>query len=382
MDNVVLKGMAWNHLRGMGPALATAEAFRCEHPEVCIDWDTRPLGDFEAYPIERLSENYDLILFDHPFTGDAAMGTWLLPLDEWMAPGPLGEIQHQAMGRTFESYTLRGHQWGLPIDTASQVMAWAGTTPGDAKEAWMELWSWTQAEQPSKPQGLLLPGDPVHAYSLFLAIGHRIGGDLFWQESGIDGAIGREAWERLLRLWSASDELCGTWDPPTLLHHVGTTGQGFIPWVFGYVNYARLGYAKEPVRFQGLPEDFHDGGVGSVLGGVGIGVSARSSHRAEAVAYAAFLARPDIQSTVVLRAGGQPATQGVWNDPGGSPFFRNTAVTVARAWVRPTLPGYPRFQKLAAQLVRQGIDDRRGAAALVAELNRLYVNVVKEVEDE
>ncbi len=374
----MLRAMGWNHPRGMGPAWAAAETYHLLNPDVVVLWDTRPLGDFEAFPISQLAKAYDVILFDHPFTGDAADGRWLLPLDEWMEGSQLDAVRHNAIGRTFASYWWNGHQWGLPVDAAAQVMAAGAEDAGDLDVRWHLLWRWASSGRSEPPTGLAVPDHPVHALMLFLALCHRLAGDGFWSRSGIDPVVGETAWAALARLWALSSRHEGSLDPIALMQSLGDSGRGFAPWVFGYVQYARTGCAKTAVTFRGLAPDPDGGGIGSVLGGVGIGVSAFSSSRAAAVRFAAYLASPSVQQGLVLRTGGQPAARAAWIGAASPAFFRDTRITVEAAFVRPRCPGYPAFQAAAAQAVRQGLDEVISPRAMLTALNRLYRKHTKE----
>jgi multiple sugar transport system substrate-binding protein len=100
-----------------------------------------------------------------------------------------------------------------------------------------------------------------------------------------------------------------------------------------------------------------DGVPRGTLGGAGLAVSARSRAVGEAVGYAAFVARPDIQRTIYFRAGGQPGHRSAWNDPavnaaaGG--FFRDTLAAVDAALLRPRHDGFLAFQEAAGDLVHR-----------------------------
>ena len=64
-----LRGMAWDHPRGYDPMVATARAYEESNPGTQISWDKRSLQAFADFPIERLAEEYDLIVIDHPHVG-------------------------------------------------------------------------------------------------------------------------------------------------------------------------------------------------------------------------------------------------------------------------------------------------------------------------
>ncbi|MDF3042849.1 MAG: transporter substrate-binding protein, partial [Thermomicrobiales bacterium] len=77
---IELRGISWDHPRGHDPMVATAVSYAAAHPDVCVIWDTRSLKDFGDFPIERLTDTYDLLVIDHPFVGFAAATSCLRPL--------------------------------------------------------------------------------------------------------------------------------------------------------------------------------------------------------------------------------------------------------------------------------------------------------------
>ncbi|TFH46714.1 MAG: carbohydrate ABC transporter substrate-binding protein, partial [Lysobacterales bacterium] len=66
-----LRGMAWDHPRAVNP-LEAISAEWSQQSGFDIEWDARPLKDFEDQPLEELATRYDLILMDYPFVGFAA----------------------------------------------------------------------------------------------------------------------------------------------------------------------------------------------------------------------------------------------------------------------------------------------------------------------
>jgi multiple sugar transport system substrate-binding protein len=77
-----LRLVSWGHRRATAPLRAAVESFRLNKPDVEIAVDDRSLRDFEHQGIAGVAEQYDLIVFDHPFCGDIAKGRLFLPLEE------------------------------------------------------------------------------------------------------------------------------------------------------------------------------------------------------------------------------------------------------------------------------------------------------------
>ena len=118
------------------------------------------------------------------------------------------------------------------------------------------------------------------------------------------------------------------------------------------------------------------GPAGAVLGGAGLGVSARTAHPAEACAYAAFVASARVQRTTYVGAGGQPGHRGAWLDPdadalaGG--FFSATLATMDASYLRPRYRGYIAFQDRAAALIYRHLNERGNVDATLDGLDALY----------
>ena len=84
MSDTILKGITWGHSRGITPLLAAAQRWSELHPGVTITWDKRSLQQFADHPIEKLTEQYDLLIIDHPWVGRAASLQCVLPLDNYL----------------------------------------------------------------------------------------------------------------------------------------------------------------------------------------------------------------------------------------------------------------------------------------------------------
>src|SRR4030095_10512952 len=84
MAAVILNGITWGHSRGITPLLAASQRYAELHPGVEIHWKKRTLQEFADFPIEKLAEEYDLLIIDHPWVGCAAETKTVLPLNEYL----------------------------------------------------------------------------------------------------------------------------------------------------------------------------------------------------------------------------------------------------------------------------------------------------------
>jgi multiple sugar transport system substrate-binding protein len=145
--------------------------------------------------------------------------------------------------------------------------------------------------------------------------------------------------------------------------------------MFGYSSYARRGFRPNLMRFGNAPAG-PSGVRGTVLGGVGLALSARCPNREIAADLARHIASRDVQRGLYASSGGQPGHAAAWesaevNAPTGQ-FFAATRPTIDDAFVRPRVSGHRRFQPLAGALIHKFIGTREGSAdACLQEYERL-----------
>jgi multiple sugar transport system substrate-binding protein len=143
------------------------------------------------------------------------------------------------------------------------------------------------------------------------------------------------------------------------------------------VNYAIDGFRKNVLTFVDIPEAGIIGPAGSALGGTGIAVSAFSKAKDAAVDFAYWISSAEIQKTLYASSGGQPGHAAAWEDEvvnsATGDFYANTRPTLEAAWGRPRHDGYMVFQHAASERINAGLKGRESGAAVVADLNAMYV---------
>jgi len=373
----LLRGITWDHPRGYQPLEATARRFAELHPGVGIAWDRRPLRAFEEASLGRLAADYDLIVLDHPFVGEAARHQLLLPLDTRLPAGFLADQAANAVGASHASYAAGGHQWALAIDAAAPVAFWRddlltplGLAPPRTWEELLALARRGHVELPAAPVNCLM-----NFYALCLALGEEPFGT---PDRVVSAEVGRAALARLRELLGLCDG--GVWERNPIASHelvaaAANTRLAYCPLAYGYSNYARAGGAGVRLTF-GEPPTFAGAPLRTVLGGAGLAVSARRPRAARALAYARFVASPVIQRTLYAAAGGQPGHRGAWLDPANNRFtadyFARTLPVLDRAWVRPRHDGAAAFQERAGPLVHAALRGALPDAAALARLDALH----------
>jgi multiple sugar transport system substrate-binding protein len=227
------------------------------------------------------------------------------------------------------------------------------------------------------PGRVAIPLNPNHAYCAFLSIGSSMVGPQFWPAHGrFDRQAGCDALSCLRHLASHLHPTSEHDDPIAISDRMSRTDEiVYVPLMFGYSSYARSGFRPHRLRFADAPRGAC-GMRGSVLGGVGIAVSARSSHFSEAADLARTIAAAEIQSGLYADAGGQPGHAAAWNcasvNAQTGDFFRLTRSTMEHAFVRPRVPGHRRFQPLAGEAIHRFLWRRDvSAETCMQELERL-----------
>jgi multiple sugar transport system substrate-binding protein len=356
-----LRGMAWDHPRARHP-LEAISAEWTKTTGVRVQWDARPLKDFEDQPLAELAATYDLVLLDYPFTGAAATSGLIVSVDDWVDAAYLADQAEHAVGPSYDSYTWNGKQWALAIDAAAQVSAVRpDLLDANGLEQVPDRWDAVAElarELCDAPARIALPLNPNHAYCAFVSVGVASMGSSFWPRGGhVDRATAREALEFLKALAGSLHPLSREADPIAISDRMADSDEIlFVPLMFGYSNYSRAGFLRRQLRFGNAPRGA-SGHIGSVLGGVGIALSARSRQPKAAAELARLLASAEMQSGLYVRSGGQPGHGAAWDSDDANRlvdnFFFATRATMDQAFLRPRVSGHRLLQQEAGLLIHR-----------------------------
>jgi len=350
------RGLTWDHPRGYRALEAAAETV-APGQGLSLTWDRHSLEDFEQHPIADLAARYDLIVLDHPHVGEAVTHDCLVPMEEVMGDATVAALAAAAIGPSLASYRYARRHWALPLDAASQVMAYAPgrvETPPATWAAVLELAART-------PVALSLSGP--HAALTFQSIAASLGrpGGAF-----VDPAIGREAYDLMAALTREATRARIDQNPIALLQALANGEDlALVPLVYGYVNYARQG-----VAFADAPRGAS--GIGSMLGGTGIAISRRCTVTEPLRDHLRWLMSEGAQRGFIPAHEGQPALRSAWTDPavdaawGG--FYAATRATLEAASLRPRHHGAIAFQTEISVRLRQGLLNREPAAPVLADI--------------
>lgn len=364
----VLRGITWEHARGHGSVVASAEAYRAVRADIEIRWDQRSLQSFADQPLERLVEEYDLLVIDHPHIPLAAEHGLFAPLDGVGFDDELSTLATQSVGRSHESYRHLDHQWGLATDAAAQVAAYRPDLLAEPPRDW-------EAVIDLAEQGRVLwPHKPVDAFSSLVTVASGNGEEpmrtpgRFLSEDAL-----LEAMETLQRLAGLVPAENAGWNP---IQTADALAEGdtyaYAPLLFGYTNYSRAGFRAHRLRYTDIPRS-RAGVAGSLLGGAGIAVSASGQHRDEAIAHAFWLASAAVQEGVYYDGGGQPGNAVAWEsdrtNADSLDFFRGTKATLEGAYLRPRHVRYIDLQNALSEHVTQALVGQMSLPDLRARLD-------------
>lgn len=368
-----LRGMTWDHPRGVLPLEACARVWR-ERTGVEIVWDRRSLQDFESFPVMELAQSFDLIVVDHPHVGRVTAEGCLEPLDVAGREAEREAMARGSVGPSYPSYCWEGRQWAFPIDAAAQVQV----RRPDRLEA--PLGDWAEVMAAARRGEVLCPLRPPHSLmSLFTLAGQHgrspspAGPDLF------DAEAGAAAYAALAELAAHVDPRCWDMDPIAVLEALSTGESEAVsaPLIYGYVSYAIEGFRPHRLSFTDIPAVKGLGPVGSAIGGTGIAVSAFSQARAAAIDFAYWVASGEVQAGLYASAGGQPGHAGAWESPAVNAatgdFYAATRRTLEASWLRPRHDGYMGYQERASVRLNDLLRAGARPAAAIAELNDLYL---------
>ena len=304
----VLRGMTWDHPRGLASVRGAAEAYTALHPGVRVEWEARSLQGFADQPLETLARTYDLMVIDHPHIPHAASTGLLAALDTCGRDAELADLATQAVGPSHATYAQAGHQYGLAIDAAAQVAVHRPDLLPAPPATWDEVLELARTGR------VVWPAKPVDAISSFLTLAANRGAAI-----ARDGFVARGDGEGILEdlhhLAELVDPACLDENPiQTAERLAGDDRWCYAPLAFGYTNYSRPGFRAHRLAYVDMP------------------AGPRRRHRLLpgrrrdrrlcllrrtreiAVDHAFWLASGDVQRGVYYASGGQPANIAAWDD--------------------------------------------------------------------
>ncbi|WP_298035409.1 ABC transporter substrate-binding protein [uncultured Dysosmobacter sp.] len=380
-----LRGITWDHERGVNPMIATSDEFHRIHPDVTISWRKRSLKDFGDGEIEKLLDTVDLIAVDHPFMPEALKKHLLLDLKEYIDTSFLEILRGEAIGASFDCYCLQDTIQALPMDVACETAAFNAeffhSRNWRVPKTVDDIFALKEAIPENKQIGFPFWATDMTCIFMNLTAQQK-GRNYFDLQNGIDlksGAVSASVISRMAAIAQPDSFDMNPIDVYNAMSEEGTIV--YSPYGFGYTNYSRCGYHKDLLEYYDAPLINSDAEVSTVLGGVGIAISSRISSEKipAAVEYLKFVVSPDVQKGIYTLSGGQPATMSAWLDEKNNQmtnnFFKNTLRTHQMAFVRPQLVEWPYFHTAAGEQLQKDIRNRISPETMAENFNRLYKEI-------
>lgn len=362
VEPAAYKGLTWDHPRGYNALSRAAE----DAVGITLRWDRHSLDGFESAPIGELCAAYDLVVLDHPHVGEAIAADCLIPVEELFSREEIAAWQDAIAGPSLDSYSYAGQHWALPLDAATQVMAWQADRIDHAPTHWSELPA--LAERRAVALSLAGPHAILSFQSICAAFGAQHPSP---RDSFMDRAVASEAFAIMRALTGDVTRAALAMNPIAMLDAMAAgEGPDLVPLIYGYVNYATRG-----VRFGNAPCG-PAARIGSILGGTGIGVSRRCKITPALLDHIRLLMSESVQRGFIPFHDGQPAFRSAWcdgavNGATGN-FFADTLATIEQAQLRPRHNGAIAFQTEASTMLREALIGDAGAEPTLDAIERSY----------
>ena len=375
MGRTVLNGITWGHGRGITPLQALSQRYSELHSGVEIKWEKRTLQEFADYPIEKLTEAYDLLIIDHPWVGCAAATNCVLPLDQYLPEKYLKDQSDNSVGQSHTSYNYNGHQWALAVDAATPAASYRQDllikNNVSVPETWEEVLDLAKAGK------VAVPGIPIDLLMNFYSFCIAYGKEPFQNDQEvIDTETGIKAIETMKQLYSVVDKKMFQYNPIAVAELMtATNNYWYCPFAYCYSNYSREGYADQLLHYTNVVS-FNGNKLRTTIGGTGLAVSAFSQHKETAIDFAAMISGGRWQRTMYVQNGGQPAHRSAWVDESANyltnNFFKIVLPIVENGYLRPRYHGYLHFQDHAGEPLHKCLIAGGDSEETLKKINKLY----------
>jgi len=375
MSTIVLRGITWGHSRGYTPLIAFSQRFSELFPAIEVVWKKRSLQEFADFPIEKLTNEFDLLVIDHPWVGCAAATNCVLPLERYISSEYLINQSHHSVGASHSSYNFGGHQWALAIDASTPAASYRA----DLFEKFDEHVpvDWNEVLDLAKKRRVAAPAIPIDLLMNFYMFCIAHGNDPFQREDVlIDEETGMRALEIMREFYSHLDKKMFECNPIGVAELMSATDDyWYCPFAYAYSNYSRKGYAKNILQYTQLIS-FNGARLRSTIGGTGIAISSASKQKEWAVKFVEMIGSEECQSTFYFQHGGQPGHKCAWMSEDANKlcndFFTNVLPLMEDVYLRPRYNGYLQFQDNAGEPLQHYLMHGGNAKQLLRKFNHLY----------
>ncbi len=371
----VLSGITWGHSRGITPLLAASQRYEELNRGVEIKWNKRTLQEFADFPIEKLTEQYDLLIIDHPWVGCAAATKCVLPLNEYLPKEYLEDQLINSVGYSHPSYIYKNSQWALAIDAATPAASYRKDQFEKNKNPLPQTWE--DVLVLAKAGKVAVPAIPIDLLMSFYSFCIAHGKEPFQNLDEVIGVqTGVQAIETMKEFYSIVDKKMFSCNPIAVAEIMSTTDDyWYCPFAYCYSNYSRKGYAKNLLHYTDVVS-FNGNKFRTTIGGTGLAVSAFSKHKKIALDFTTWIVSGEMQRTLYVQHGGQPGHRSAWKDGEANElthdFFKNILPIMDNGYVRPRYNGYLHFQDHAGLPLQKCLLENGDPAETLNEMNKIY----------
>ncbi|WP_168770606.1 ABC transporter substrate-binding protein [Flavimaricola marinus] len=315
-----------------------------------VQWSRRSLYSFGEGDLSEFTPENDLIIYDHPFTGDIARDGLMLDLLPYLSAEDIEMLENNQVGQSYKSYFFEGGLYALPIDAAAVTAAWRpdllAEINADVPDTLDDVVS-LGIEAKAKSKWVGWAAKPTDLMCSYVTIAASLGAAP-GQDDGpfLSREISLQVVELMRRLAEVAHPSSMTWNPIQLFDYMSASDDiVYTPFAFNYVNYATA--SERQLRFASVPRAAAGLQARGLLGGAGIAVSAQSKNPEAAVAQALRLVDPAFQAGDYVRKGGQPGMRSAWvsreADAATNGFLSGCLPAMDAAFLRPNIPGFVPF---------------------------------------
>ena len=371
----MLNGITWGHSRGITPLLAASQRYTELHPGVEVNWKKRTLQEFADFPIEKLTEEYDLLIIDHPWVGCAAETKCVLPLNEYLPNEYLQDQLTNSVGYSHLSYHYKNSQWALAIDAATPAASYRKDLLEKNKTTIPKTWEEVIAL--AKAGKVAVPAIPIDLLMNFYTFCIAHGKEPFRDpDEVIDKETGVQAIQTMKELYSLVDRKMFNYNPIAVAELMSSSNDHwYCPFAYCYSNYSRRGFAKHLLHYNDVVS-FNGSKLRTTIGGTGLAVSAFSKQKKIAIDFAAWVVSGETQKTLYVQNGGQPGHRSAWTDNEANrltnDFFKNILHVMDNGYVRPRYNGYLHFQDQAGIPLQKCLLEDGDPEKTLKEMKKIY----------
>jgi multiple sugar transport system substrate-binding protein len=321
-----------------------------------------------------MTEDYDLLIIDHPWVGCAAATNCVLPLDEYLPAAYLKNQLENSIGGSCESYNYGNKQWALAIDAAAPFASYRKDLLSANKTALPQTWE--EVIDLARLGKVAAPAIPIDLLMNFYSFCIAEGEEPFLNTDLISEEVGVRAMETMKIFYSLIDKKMFTCNPIAVAEMMSHTNDyWYCPFAYGYSNYSRTGFAKHLLHYADVVS-IYDEKLRTTIGGTGISVSAFSEYKEVAVDFAAFVCSEEHQKTLYVQHGGQPGHLAAWINEESNllthDYFKQTLPVMQNGYIRPRYNGYLHFQDHAGRPLQEYLSGKTSAKETFTAMNEIY----------